>query len=353
MSKGKLKAVATGAAGQEGGAISLAGTAEPPPKWLADLAAESGDFVSPAKQNDPDAAFEAGIACVQLAGIRFALGGYWFERAKAAAGGGTRWVGAKADEKNVSKESVYAAMRYFNFLDEIGEEDAIRQIASLGYTVVDEQLRKLGAEGVRRLTHGEEVSGLTWDKVCSASRNDLRQHMRQLQGEREEVIKAEKRAERAAQRADELQAEVRSLREQEMHLADLPRSVRYARVEGAAFGLVADEGLIRLRELLNNVYQGVDLHAEPRARQMEMELGVKAVATVCRGIIGQASEVLRHIESKTPDFLTEEELDYPVLADAEARAVHERFRKMVATAWFSLDTAVANLPGKKERRRAS
>jgi len=47
-----------------------------------------------------------------------------------------------------------------------------------------------------------------------------------------------------------------------------------------------------------------------------------------------------------------EELDYPVLADAEARAVHERFRKMVATAWFSLDTAVADLPGKKERRRA-
>jgi hypothetical protein len=323
-----------------------------PPAWLAKLSEAAEGLVQPGWTASAEDCFQFGIACGQSASIRFAQGGYWIQRAKELSGGGRRWVEAKASECGVKKSSVYGAMQLFNLLNDVGDEEAIRRIATLDYSTVNGPLRKLGAEGLRRLAQGEEVAGLTWDEACSASRRDLESHMRQLQGEREEVLKAERRAEAAAQRADELQAEVKSLREQEMHLSDLPTSVRYARVEGAAFGLMADEGLIRLRELLNNVYQGVDLHAEPRERQMEMELGVKAIATVCRGLIGQASQVLRHIESKTPEFLTEEELDYPVLGDAEARAVHERFRKMIAMAWFSLDTAAADLPGKKERRRA-
>jgi len=322
-----------------------------PPKWLAKLGEAAEELVTPVSQNDPNESFQMGLACVQLTGIRFAQGGYWLLRAKELSQSGRRWVEAKAVEAGVSYRTVYRAMQFFEMLDEVGDEEAIRRIATLDYSTVNGPLRKLGADGLRRLAQGEEVSGLTWDEACSASRRDLESHMRQLQAEREEVLKAERRAEAAAQRADELQAEVKSLREQEMHLADLPTSVRYARVEGAAFGLMADEGLIRLRELLNNVYQGVDLHSDPRERQMEMELGVKAIATVCRGLIGQASQVLRHIDSKTPEFLTEEELDYPVLGDAEARAVHERFRKMVAAAWFSLDTAAVDLPGRKERLR--
>lgn len=322
-----------------------------PPAWLAKLSEAADGLVSPGVTTDATACFQFGIACAQSTGIRLAQAGYWLLRAKHLSAGGRRWAEAQAIDSGVSYRTVYRAMQFFETLDEVGDEEAIRRIATLDYSTVNGPLRKLGADGLRRLAQGEEVSGLTWDDACSASRRDLESHMRQLQAEREDVIKAEQRAEDAARRADELQAEVKSLREQEMHLADLPTSVRYARVEGAAFGLMADEGLIRLRDLLNHVYQGVDLHVDPQQRQMEMELGVKAVATVCRGIIGQASQVLRHIESKTPEFLTEEELDYPVLGDAEARAVHERFRKMVAVAWFSLDTAVADLPGRKERRK--
>lgn len=319
-----------------------------PPAWLAKLS-ESGNFVSPAKQNDPDAAFEAGISFVQLAGIRLAMGGFWLERAKALSGGGRKWVRAKADSKSVSPESCYTAMRYFNFLNDVGEEEAIRQIASLGYTVVDEQLRKLGADGARRLAQGEKVAGLTWDEFCSSSRNDLRNHMRQLQAEREEVLKAERRADDLAKRLDKTNAELERYRQQEIQLGKLPPSVRRARVEGGGMAMTFNEMFSHLTELANDVFHGSDLHSDHRKRQQQLTLAVDSLAIVARGAAAQAALLLQLLEERAPGAISDTEEALPIMDRAEALAAYHRFRSMLANADYSLDTALLN--GAKRKRK--
>ncbi len=327
--------------------VALPGHLQQVPGWLMKLS-KAGDFVSPAKQNDPDSAFEAGIACVQLAGIKLALGGYWLERAKVLSGGGRKWVRAKADSKSVSPESCYAAMRYFNFLNDVGEEEAIRQIASLGYTIVDEQLRKLGAEGARRLAQGEEVAGLTWDRFCSASRNDLRLHMRQLQGEREEVLRAERKAEDLAKRLDKANAELDRYRKQEVQLGKLPPSVRQARVEGGGIAMTINELFAHLLQLANDVLQGTDLHSDDRKRQQQLRLALSTLATVATGTAAQAALLVQHIDSKVPGLLSDEDLD-PMLEPGEATAAYYRFRSMIGSCDYSLSTALLDGPKRKRR----
>lgn len=323
-----------------------------PPGWLAKLNEAAGMIVQPGWTADAEECFQFGVACAQSTGIRFAQAGFWLLRAKELAAGGRRWVNAKAEDCKVSKSTVYAAIQFFQMLDDVGDEEAIRRIATLDYSTVNGPLRKLGADGLRRLANGEEVAGLTWDEACSSSRRDLDKHIKdQLLSQQEKVREAENRAEALARRLDKTNAELERYRQHEIQLGKLPPSVRLARVEGGGMAMTFNEMFSHLTELANDVLQGSDLHSDHRKRQQQLTLAIDSLAIVARGVAAQAALLFEHLQEKAPGVISESEEALPVMNRAEALAAYHRFRSMLANADYSLDTALLKGAQRKLKRK--
>lgn len=325
-----------------------------PPEWLSELLKLEAEFDKPVCQSGEESPLELvqrAIACSQISCIRAALGGFFLLAAKQKARGGSKWLDALIAENDlrVSPETLRNQMRIFELLDDLEDHDAIRAVATLHYSKVLGPLKKLGADGLRRLAHGEEVAGLTWDEACTSSRNDLQSHMRRLQADREEVIRAERRAEELAKRLDKTNAELERYRQQEIQLGKLPPSVRQARVEGGGMAMTFNEMFSHLTELANDVFQGSDLHSDHRKRQQQLTLAVNSLAIVARGAAAQAALLLQHLEEKAPGAITDSEEALPIMDRAEALAAYHRFRSMLANADYSLDTAL--LKNAKRKRK--
>lgn len=344
--------------------LALQGNALPahlqePPAWLVKLLKAVDGSASPVDQNaaspvkqNPRHLVQRAIACAQISGIKFAEGGYYLLVARELEGGGKRWLQQIAADPtiNVSVSTLERQIRLFNRLDEVGEEDAIRRIATLSYSIIDGPLRSLGADGLRRLAHGEEVSGLTWDEVCSTSRRELERHMKErLLAESERVREAEQKADALARRLDKTNAELERYRQQEIQLGKLPPSVRHARVEGGGMAMTFNEMFSHLTELANDVFQGSDLHADHRKRQQQLTLAIDSLAIVARGAAAQAALLLQHLEDKAPGVISDSEEALPIMDRPEALAAYHRFRSMLANADYSLDTALLN--GAKRKRK--
>lgn len=270
---------------------------------------------------DATGLFELGLRAFKSSLAHMAYAGYCWALAKEKAGGGRAWVDAQAAAAGIGKDYVYRAITVFDQVLRVPEQ-LVATVATNDYTKVL-LLRKLDDDELTELAErGETQSGVKLEDIENLSVREL-----------DKLLTRASHAERHwRQKAQELDATLRAAYEEldrrktaDAWQGDLPGSVRQAREDGAALGLLATDCVTQIEALFTAVISGVDLNHDEHRRAGELRSALGPLYVALRGISAQAVSLEQHMRELVPDYLPHSNDDL-LLSDDERAAIVDKHR---------------------------